>query len=577
MTTPPKPSPSPGNFSATPALPYLASPSSSSSSSSASSSASLAHSNTQHKRAHASYTFEQKIAAIEDVESALKSSSTQKVALEAVSGRLHVPISTLTDWYNLRERIHALASTASMRKRRAAHGGGRPAVVAEEVEQEIEEEILKLRKDLYLVPPRLGKAIASRVLEDYGLGEEVKVSQSWWQGFCARHKLGNYVAHPTTARKQLYLSVESQVADQRQGVIDFLARTFLTRCLQQLDTVQIVNADETALSLEPHRAKTMDRKGTRSAKYLTQGREKTTRTMLAIASAAGQLFAPILVLPDSKFEKGEASPDVLQLRLVGEQGAVEPVICHTPSGWMNSTLYSTIVDALKAWVGRDKLLLVHDEFSGHCSAEESDGFFISSIPAHLTGTMQPLDLCFFRSLKKELDRLWVDACLAGGRRWMTPTEAHEELARQVSSAYERMRQPDMRPQLVAAFESSGIVSEMPASFSLTVPADASRSHPVTGRDVQEAVANLLAEIRERYACPDAVSSCSDVRLMCSLQFYRRPHPCRVLAKRQKLSLPTILIRRPARATQRRQMTLTSTDACLFVFVLFPSCFLLAPL
>ena len=158
------------------------------------------------------------------------------------------------------------------------------------------------------------------------------------------------------------------------------------------DVDYVINLDETGISTESSRWKTLNSKGESHIKVMTKNKSKESTTVLIGGSMSGEKLPGLLIFGDKGVKRLKADPPA-NLR-----------IYHREEGsWMDRTVMLWYIrNVLGPWARKipegKRALLLYDNFKGHYSEEiekalQERRIDMKLFPPHSTGMLQPMDLC----------------------------------------------------------------------------------------------------------------------------------------------------------------------------------------
>ncbi|KAJ2954347.1 hypothetical protein O0L34_g2605 [Tuta absoluta] len=170
----------------------------------------------------------------------------------------------------------------------------------------------------------------------------------------------------------------------------------LEKSVQGVELANIVNYDETNLSDDPGRKKVIMKRGCKYPERVINHSKSSVSIMMA-GSADGQMLPPYVVY------KAQSLYDTWVLH--GPRGAVYN---NSKSGWFEGSIFEDWVQKIAIPYFRDKpgrKILIGDNLSSHlsvslitlCKGHDIDFVFLPPNSTHLT---QPLDVAFFRPMKR---------------------------------------------------------------------------------------------------------------------------------------------------------------------------------
>ena len=232
----------------------------------------------------------------------------------------------------------------------------------------------------------------------YDLAEHLKIDHpfkspsagiDWLKGFLRRHSSLSIRAPEAT-------SISRAVGFNRPQVSAFFHVLKDALDKSHVDALKIWNMDETGLSNVHKPVNIVAIKGARSVGKITSGERGVTVTVLCAMNAAGTFVPPTFVYPRKRM--------VQSLMNGAPAGALG--LC-TASGWTDSSIFMRWLQHFTTFIKcspEDPHILVLDGHHSHktleaCLFAREKGVIIVTFPPHCTHRLQPLDVCFFKSLK----------------------------------------------------------------------------------------------------------------------------------------------------------------------------------
>lgn len=216
----------------------------------------------------------------------------------------------------------------------------------------------------------------------------------WYTSFMSRHpQLSQRIA------QNLTMTRASVSEEDLRSWFDYIKKHLEAKNLLNIEPCRIFNLDESAFAMVPKDNCVLTKKGSKSVYQIVSSSEKTTLTVLFIASADGTILPP-LILFDCKI-----TPRKQTLSNIPKGWAVG----HTDSGWMQSeTFYHFIQNVFLRWLQENKIefpvILFVDGHVSHLSlplmklCQENKIELIALYP-NATHIIQPLDVALFHPLK----------------------------------------------------------------------------------------------------------------------------------------------------------------------------------
>ena len=297
----------------------------------------------------------------------------------------------------------------------------------------------------------------------------------WSQNFMRRH------------RAQISQRMCQNIAPNRasvnpQEVKDYFVN--LENTIKDVAPENIVNYDETNLTDDPGRQKSIFRRGTKYPERSMHHSKSATSLMFA-GSAAGELL-PIYVV-----YRAENMWDTWTLG-----GPPGTRYNRSKSGWFDNVCfdYWFLTIMLPYFRKKEgKKVLIGDNLSSHFNdsviqaCQEHNISFVC-LPPNSTHMCQPLDVAFFRPLKQKWRTILTDWKTGGGRRSPTVTkDKFPSLLKDLLTAIEENRAQNLK----AGFRKSGIVPLDADTVLSRLPSSEPNSQET--RNVQLTVSQVLLD------------------------------------------------------------------------------------
>ena len=161
---------------------------------------------------------------------------------------------------------------------------------------------------------------------------------------------------------------------------------------------KVWNMDETGITSVHQPSKVVASKGFRQVAKMTSGERGATVTVICAVSADRAYFLPFMIFPRKRM--------VDQLM----QGATPQSVVGRASanGWTDAGLFLKWMEHFVLYINtstQNRHLIVLDGHHSHKTMDavnyaRAHGIELITLPPHCTHKMQPLDRCFFKSLKR---------------------------------------------------------------------------------------------------------------------------------------------------------------------------------
>ena len=255
------------------------------------------------------------------------------------------------------------------------------------------------------------------------------------------------------------------------------------------DPANVYNYDETNLTDDPGSKKVLAARGTRRVENVTE-HSKTSISLMVCGNAKGDILPPYIVYRAKNLYKGwtEGAPN-------------GTMFACTKRGWFEKTQFedwfeNQFLKFANQTPGRK--LLIGDQLASHLSCNvvklaRQHQVFITALPANSTHFLQPLDVSFFSSMKKEWRKILGNWRAESRSSGVLPKEVFPILLFQL---WNKMRSPQMMNCLQAGFRSCGIVPRNPEEPLQRIPGtSASAAHNEIHRELDRGLIDLLMEQR----------------------------------------------------------------------------------
>lgn len=233
-------------------------------------------------------------------------------------------------------------------------------------------------------------------------------SKNWIYYFMKRY---GFSIRRNTTKSSSTFDIENK--EKRMEVIEFLST--VKTSIESYDDKAILQMDETALQYEPAPGNTVTITGSKDVNPIDTVNVKQNFTGVVTVNKAGDLLKPMVILPNLK-----KSPFNRE----------DCLVSVSPTGKMNSDLmkewYTEVIIPYLDKNSLEKCLLICDQYGSH-KTDDVLKFMtrveVLLLPSTATSLLQPLDVNFFRSLKRKLTDKWVieNYTREGDRRRERPT------------------------------------------------------------------------------------------------------------------------------------------------------------
>ena len=299
-----------------------------------------------------------------------------------VSKELRVPARTIR-----RQRDALVATPGKVRL-------GSSSALPPEVELVIHDHIQTMERALYGLTPtdvrRLAYDVAVTTGTNYPFNQTNKLAgKDWLKSFLRRHP-------DLSIRQPQGTNLSRAVGFNRAKVNEFFGIYKDVLNGHEYLPSKVWNMDETGITSVHQPGKVVASKGVRQVAKMTSGEGGATVTVICAVSAAGAYLPPFIIFPRKRM--------VDQLM----QGAPPQSVGHaSASGWTDAGLFLKWMEHFVLYTNastQNRHLIVLDGHHNHKTLDavnyaRSHGIELITLPPHCTHKMQPLDRCYFKSLK----------------------------------------------------------------------------------------------------------------------------------------------------------------------------------
>lgn len=285
-------------------------------------------------------------------------------------------------------------------------GLGPKGVLGVEIEQKLAVHIKKLQAAAFCPTVTEVRILAYKLAERYNLKhsfnkEKMIAGYDWFYKFLQRNP-------DISVRKAEGLSLaraQGLTREDADAYFNLLKTILLDNGLMD-KPANIYNVDETGLPLNNKPGYVLAAKGSKDVHKVTSGEKGENFTAIVCCNAEGNFLPPVCILKgvNKKAEWEDKMPP----------GSY--IVMSRQSSYVNTEIFSDwIENQFIPRKAQGKCLLILDGHTSHTSADKlldlaaKNDIILLCLPSHSTHFLQPLDRCFFKSLK----HYWFQAC----QRW----------------------------------------------------------------------------------------------------------------------------------------------------------------
>lgn len=287
-------------------------------------------------------------------------------------------------------------------------GLGPKGNLGSDIEKKIALHIKRLQAAAFCPTVTEVRILAFKMAERYKLKhkfntEKEMAGYDWFYKFLKRNP-------DISVRKSEGLSLsraQGLTREDADAYFNLLKSTLEENCLMQKPS-NIYNVDETGLQLNNKPGLVLAEKGSKDVHKLTSGEKGENITAIVCCNAEGNFLPPVCIFKgvNKKAEWEDKMPP-------GSH-----IVMSKKSSYINTDIFTDWIE--HHFIPRKalgKCLLILDGHTSHTSADRlldlaaENDIILLCLPSHSTHFLQPLDRCFFKSLK----HFWNLAC----QRWMS--------------------------------------------------------------------------------------------------------------------------------------------------------------
>lgn len=287
------------------------------------------------------------------------------------------------------------------------HGLGPKGVLGTEIEQKLANHIKKLQAAAFCPTVTEVRILAYKLAERYNLKhnfnrDKMMAGYDWFYKFLQRNP-------DISVRKAEGLSLSRAQGLTREDADAYfnILKSILVENNLLDKPGNIYNVDETGLPLNNKPGYVLAEKGSKDVHKLTSGEKGENITAIVCCNAEGNFLPPVCIFKgvNKKAEWEDKMPP----------GSY--IVMSKKSSYVNTEIFSNwLENHFIPRKAQGKCLLILDGHTSHTSADKlldlaaSNDIILLCLPSHSTHFLQPLDRCFFKSLK----HFWYQAC----QQWM---------------------------------------------------------------------------------------------------------------------------------------------------------------
>ena len=263
-----------------------------------------------------------------------------------------------------------------------------------EIELELKAHVLDMQRRLFGLGMRDMQKLAFDVAEkaniDHPFNKETKIAgKDWVQSFLARHILSLRQPQGTSVARAVGFN-----KPQVQRFFDLFKEVLESHGCQPS---RVWNMDETGLTTVQEPGRVIAPKGFRQVGKITSAERGVLVTLICACNAAGVFLPPMYIFPRKRM------PDTLM-----KDAPPQAVGYANPSGWTDEELFPKWLEHFTSITNcstENRHVVLLDGHHSHKSLQAIEycrdhGIELITLPPHSTHKLQPLDRCYFKSLKK---------------------------------------------------------------------------------------------------------------------------------------------------------------------------------
>ncbi|CAH1970074.1 unnamed protein product [Acanthoscelides obtectus] len=324
---------------------------------------------------------------------AIKLYKTGAFGLNAICKRYQVPKPTF--------KRHLLGT--NVKAKEGLKSLGRVQVFSTEVEQELENQILKMEEIFFGLTIQDIRRAAYQFAEKNGIKHnfnKVKgtAGKAWFYNFMKSHP-------KVSLRQPESTSLARCKGFNRQNVNHFF--DILEKLVDQykIDATRIYNVDESGFSTVQKKCqKIIAKKGKKNVGAVASGERGVNTTFIVSTNAAGNFVAPMII-----FKRKRMMPELAEGARPG------CLVQISDTGYINTELFVVwlhkFIEVVKPKpTPEDRVILVLDGHTTHSKNLEAinlarqHGVILLQLPGHTTNRLQPLDVAIFKPMEVYYDQ-----------------------------------------------------------------------------------------------------------------------------------------------------------------------------
>lgn len=324
----------------------------------------------------------------QDMKTAIRKYRTRKFGLNEICKRYKIPKPTF--------KRHLLGT--NLKAKEGTKSLGRLTVFNAEIEQDLENQILKMEECFYGLTIKDIRKAAFQFAEKNALPhkfnkERGMAGKAWFYNFMKRHpKLS--LRQPESTSLARCKGFNRQNVNHFYDILENLVDEY------NIDATRIFNVDESGFStVQKKSQKIISKKGKKNVGTVASGERGVNTTLVVCTSAAGHFVAPMIIFKRKRMaaELAEGAPP----------GCLVQV---SDTGYINTELFVVwlrrFIEVVRPMpTDEHKVILVLDGHTTHSKNLEAinlareHGIILLQLPGHTTHRLQPLDVAIFKPME----------------------------------------------------------------------------------------------------------------------------------------------------------------------------------